>query len=637
MPAAASWARERSIPLWTKALAFAVAYMAAAEIGNLLSVQATFATLWPPAGLFLALLLISDRKDWPVLIIAGVAGNLCFDLIHGRELVLALGFSGANALEALAGATLVRWLAGPRPNLGSLRQVLAFAAIGAVLAPVLGASLGAATVVTRTPSAVWSSVFSTWWIGDALGIVLVGSVILSGVGAWDAYRRGVALGEPRMSLVPLRNAVLVALPFSVVSYLVFMPSGGGTSWKFLVTPGVVTAGIVGGPLGAAIGLLLIAVAGVAGMAAGVPTAHLAASIDAMHALQAQAFFLVGGITSLALAGVIAENRGFAREARDSAERFRLLFDTMREGVAYCRMIYDAHGKPVDWVYLQVNSAFGELTGFTDVVGRHVWELLPELDEQNPELFEIYGKAAATGEPALIEVYLPAIGRTLRISVTSPAVGDFVEVFEDVTERVAGEQALAESNRRLEKMVYDVAEAMGSVVEARDPYTQGHEVRVAFLARRIASEMNLSDDALDEISMAGLLHDIGKLRVPAEILTKPGLLSAAEHSLIREHPERGWEILSHIDFPWPVADIVRQHHERLDGSGYPVGMRGEEIMLPARILAVADVVEAMASHRPYRPAVGLEAAIEEIASHPERYEASVVRACIRLYERGETGL
>jgi putative nucleotidyltransferase with HDIG domain len=209
--------------------------------------------------------------------------------------------------------------------------------------------------------------------------------------------------------------------------------------------------------------------------------------------------------------------------------------------------------------------------------------------------------------------------------------------EDVTERVAGDRALAESNQRLEKMVYDVAAAMGSVVEARDPYTQGHELRVADLARRIATEMHLPEGEIDGIDMAALLHDIGKLRIPAEILTKPGVLSKAEFSLIREHPRGGHEILNHIEFPWPVAETVLWHHERLDGSGYPDGLHGDEIPLSARILAVADVVEAMSSHRPYRPLVGLDQSIEEISANPQRYDTDVVQACVRLYERGDTGL
>jgi putative nucleotidyltransferase with HDIG domain len=399
----------------------------------------------------------------------------------------------------------------------------------------------------------------------------------------------------------------------------------------------VTCAITGGPLGAALGLLVIALGGLVGMVSGAPNVALVGSTYATSVLQAQAFFVVGGVTCLCLSGVIAENRVNAASARQSAERFRLLYDTMREGVSYCRMILDRDGRPVDWVYLQVNPAFERITGMHDVVGRHVWELLPDLGESNRDLFEVYGRTAATGEPALVETRDRVPGRTLRISVTSPARGDFAAVMEDVTDRVAGEKLLAESNTRLEKMVYDVAAAMGSVVEARDPYTQGHELRVADLARRIAAEMGLSEDELDGISMAGLLHDIGKLRIPAEILTKPGVLSPAEFSLIKEHPRSGYEILNHIEFPWPVAETVLRHHERLDGSGYPDGLRDGDIPLLARVLAVADVVEAMSSHRPYRPIVGLPQAIEEISSNLQRYDAGVVQACVRLYERGEVGL
>jgi PAS domain S-box-containing protein len=422
----------------------------------------------------------------------------------------------------------------------------------------------------------------------------------------------------------------------LLAFFVFTPMGGATSWKFTVMPGIITCAIFGGPLGAAAGLLLVAVGGLGGMVWGAPAVALVGPALATSVLQAQAFFVVAGVTALCLSGVVAENRIHAATAREASERFRLLFDTMREGVSYCRMIFDREGRPVDWVYLQVNPAFESITGVSDVAGKHVWEVLPEL-RPDSELLEVYGKVAATGKPAVFETQERVEGRILRISVTSPARGDFAAVMEDVTERVAGEKALADSNQRLEKMVYDVAAAMGSVVEARDPYTQGHELRVADLARRIATEMRLPEDEIDGIGMAALLHDIGKLRIPAEILTKPGVLSPAEFSLIREHPRGGHEILDHIDFPWPVAETVLWHHERLDGSGYPDGLHGDEIPLSARILAVADVVEAMSSHRPYRPLVGLDKAIEEISSNRQRYDTDVVQACVRLYERGDIGL
>jgi HD-GYP domain-containing protein (c-di-GMP phosphodiesterase class II) len=211
------------------------------------------------------------------------------------------------------------------------------------------------------------------------------------------------------------------------------------------------------------------------------------------------------------------------------------------------------------------------------------------------------------------------------------------IIQDVTERKRSEAEVEESAARLERMVYDVAETMGRIVEARDPYTQGHQQRVANLGKRIAHRMGLSQSAIDEVEMAGLLHDVGKLRVPTEILTKPGHLSPIEFALVKDHPLQSHEILKAIAFPWAVADIALQHHERMDGSGYPNGLKGEEILLAARILAVADVVEAMASHRPYRPALGEAAAIDEVVSHPEQYDAGVVAAVVAMHADGGLGL
>jgi len=199
--------------------------------------------------------------------------------------------------------------------------------------------------------------------------------------------------------------------------------------------------------------------------------------------------------------------------------------------------------------------------------------------------------------------------------------------------VESESSLRQSNQSLERMVYGVSEAMGRIVEARDPYTQGHEVRVARLAKLIAEVMGLDEKEVAGIEMSGLVHDIGKLGVPAEILTRPGHLSDVEFALIKEHSEAGYKILKEIDFPWPVAEIVLSHHERWDGSGYPHGLKGDEIPLASRVLMVADVVEAMASHRPYRPALGLKAAVAELTEHSEKYDPDVVRAFMVLYESG----
>ena len=208
--------------------------------------------------------------------------------------------------------------------------------------------------------------------------------------------------------------------------------------------------------------------------------------------------------------------------------------------------------------------------------------------------------------------------------------------DDIAVRERTEEALRESNAQLEHMVYDVAEAMGRIVEARDPYTQGHQERAAGVCRLIAEEMHLSDFDLASVTMAALVHDIGQLAVPAEILTRPGGLTSIEFQLVQNHPQKSYEILRGIAFPWPVADIAVQHHERLDGSGYPFGLKADEILPLSRILTVADVLEAMASHRPYRPSLGIAAALAELQGSPEKYDQDVVKTCVKLYQDGRLG-
>jgi putative nucleotidyltransferase with HDIG domain len=173
-----------------------------------------------------------------------------------------------------------------------------------------------------------------------------------------------------------------------------------------------------------------------------------------------------------------------------------------------------------------------------------------------------------------------------------------------------------------------------MIEYRDPYTTGHEKRVGDVAAAIGRSMGFEESRINGLRIAGYLHDVGKIAIPAEILTKPGRLRAIERTLIQAHAEIGFDILSGIDFPWEIAEMVHQHHERLDGSGYPRGLRGDQILLEARILAVADVAEAMTSHRPYRPARGPELALEELRRGcGEVYDTCAVEACIRLFEEG----
>jgi PAS domain S-box-containing protein/putative nucleotidyltransferase with HDIG domain len=206
---------------------------------------------------------------------------------------------------------------------------------------------------------------------------------------------------------------------------------------------------------------------------------------------------------------------------------------------------------------------------------------------------------------------------------------------DITERKQAEEELQRSYHKLRESLIVTVNTLASTVEMRDPYTAGHQRRVTLLACTIATEMDLSEEQFDGLRMAGLVHDIGKIGVPAEILNKPGSLSEIEFNIIKTHPQAGYNILKEIEFPWPVAQIVLQHHERLDGSGYPQGLKNGGIMLEARILAVADVVEAIASHRPYRPVLGIEVALEEIAKNRGiLYDPDVTDICQGLFtEKG----
>lgn len=189
----------------------------------------------------------------------------------------------------------------------------------------------------------------------------------------------------------------------------------------------------------------------------------------------------------------------------------------------------------------------------------------------------------------------------------------------------------EHEQRLHKNMLQTVEAIAGIVEMRDPYTSGHQARVAELARAIARHMGLSEEEMQVVHLAGLVHDLGKISIPAEILSKPSRLNDIEYSLIKMHPQSGYDILKDIDFSWPIAQMVLQHHERMDGSGYPQGLKGEQILQGARILAVADVVEAMSSHRPYRPGLGINAALEEITrARGTSYDAQVVDACVALF-------
>jgi PAS domain S-box-containing protein len=218
-----------------------------------------------------------------------------------------------------------------------------------------------------------------------------------------------------------------------------------------------------------------------------------------------------------------------------------------------------------------------------------------------------------------------------LSKTTGEMKGVIKYIRDITYRVQAQKTIEESLGNLQKALNGTVKALSNTLESKDPYTAGHQRRVVQLACALAQELGESAHCIEGMRVMGFLHDLGKIAIPGEILTKPSKLSEYEFALIRVHPQAGYDILKEINFPWPVALAVVQHHERLDGSGYPHGLSGDDIIMEARILAVADVVEAIASHRPYRPALGLDRALEEISRNQGvLYDTAVVQACLRLF-------
>jgi PAS domain S-box-containing protein/putative nucleotidyltransferase with HDIG domain len=271
--------------------------------------------------------------------------------------------------------------------------------------------------------------------------------------------------------------------------------------------------------------------------------------------------------------------------------------------------------------------------FTPVSFKLVTELLKEeLDIENREQKDL--ARSRTLELELIRKDGSLVPVEVKCTFLRDAQARPVEVLaiaRDISERKKAQEEARQNTERLIGAMEHAIQAMTIVVEMRDPHTAGHQQRATQLACAIAKEMGLSKERIGGLRLAGLIHDIGKVRVPAEILMNPDGLSEPEFMMIKAHPRLGYEILRTIDFPWPVAQIVLQHHERMDGSGYPSGLSGEDIIMEARILAVSDVVDAMASHRPYRAALGINKALEEISQNKGvLYDSKAVDACLKLF-------
>ena len=324
-----------------------------------------------------------------------------------------------------------------------------------------------------------------------------------------------------------------------------------------------------------------------------------------------------------------------RDSKHEVEEALTLLETLQSNVPIGFCVVDS-----DFRYVRINEALATANGLpvADHVGRQVADVVPGLW---PEIEPYYRRVLETGESILnVEVERPmaADPEQLRswmesfyaVVVDGENLG-VGAIIVDVTQRKQAERTRSE-------LTQAAADAMAAMVEVRDPYTSGHQSRVASIASAIAVEMQLDRDTIDGIDLAARIHDIGKIGTPAEILSRPSNLSPMEWELIKIHAQAGADIIRGVSFPWPVAEMIVQHHERLDGSGYPSGLRGEEICLGARIIAVADTVEAMSSHRPYRPALGVEAAVGEIISgRGARFDPAVVDACVDLVRSGRIRL
>jgi PAS domain S-box-containing protein/putative nucleotidyltransferase with HDIG domain len=333
---------------------------------------------------------------------------------------------------------------------------------------------------------------------------------------------------------------------------------------------------------------------------------------------------------------VSERKRAEESIRESEARFRAIIEQSITGIC----IIDARGR-----FIYLNPRLAQILGYDDesaLVGKPIVDTVAQ--ESRESVMSIFQRGLAGAPHGGRHNFTALRSDGTRITLgTHGTAGSYrgepvvISTVQDVTEVVRAEEEIARHVVRLERAIQSTIEVVSTIGEMRDPYTHGHERRVGEIGAAIAKDMGLSEDRVEGIRVAGYLHDVGKIAIPAEILAKPARLSSAEFSLVKQHAEQGYEILKGVEFPWPVAEAAWQHHERLDGSGYPRGLKGDEIVVEARILAVADVIEAMSSHRPYRASLGIEPALKEIElGAGKTYDGDVAAAALRLFrEKGYT--
>lgn len=612
--------RISDLPLTARLAVALIAYFVAANLGWAYS-SAVASPIWPASGVGFLALAILGMEVWPAILL----GAFLADLLNGGSGLALVSGGVIAAAEAFAAIAVLR-IARFKPSLETLRDVTLFLCTAIVVTGLAGIATAFVGFVDTT-ARMGGPEFLAWWGGDTLGILVVGGLVL-------AYGFGTPIPSSPSALGKGAPLTMTALICGASIASLVGPQLGLPELHYLMLAPAVWIAMRYGPRGGALAMTGIYLTTVIGELLVRDAATPVSFADPIIMLQL--FLGVAAITVYSIAAMSATSAHVAAAFAASERKYRTVFDAISDAV----LVQDV----VSGEVLEINES-----------GLQLWSANQrEFVAANPPS----ARVANAG-------YLPhAVWEQLRSAPEGPISFDWraqrpdnqwiwVEVdarksmiegverilvtARDVTARKAAERAAAGSEQRYRQMVYDVVESMGKAVETRDPYTSGHQRRVAGIAMAIAREMGLSEDQIVSIEMTGLVHDVGKIGVPAEILSKPGALSATEFGIIKGHPQAGADILAEIDFPWPIAEIVLQHHERLDGTGYPRGLSGDQIVLEARILAVADVVEAMASHRPYRVALGLEAAIEEISRSQGKFDPDVCDACVRLFSEGKIAL